>query len=75
MRYVAASTLMTAFGQTPAIAPWQWGVAGDLGYIPKLSDEQQRVGLHGTKPEDLNRSPVFGRLRVLLGLPESSLPQ
>jgi len=69
MRYVAASTLMTAFGQTPSIAPWNWGAALDLGYIPKLSEDQQRVGLHGTKPEDLNRSLVFGRLRMLLGLP------
>ncbi len=69
MKYFAASTLMTMFGETPALAPWHWGVAGDLGYIPKLSDVEQRVGLHGIKHEDLNRSPVFGRLRLILGLP------
>jgi hypothetical protein len=69
MKYVAASSLMTMFGATPALAPWRWAVAGDLGYIPKLSDVEQRVGLGGIKHEDLNRSPVFGRLRVLLGLP------
>ncbi len=69
MNYVAASSLMTAFGATPALAAWRWGVALDLGYIPKLSEAQQRVGLHGIKHEDLNRSPVFGRLRLILGLP------
>ena len=69
MNYVAASSLMTAFGETPALAAWRWGVALDLGYIPRLSETQQRVGLHGIKLEDLNRSPVFGRLRLILGLP------
>jgi hypothetical protein len=69
MNYVAASTLMTAFGETPALAPWSWALALDLGYVPRLSEEQQRVGLRGVKLEDLNRSPVFGRLRVILGLP------
>lgn len=69
MNYVAASSLMTAFGATPALPVWGWGVAVDAGYIPRLSDAQQRVGLHGIKFEDLNRSPVFGRLRLMLGLP------
>jgi hypothetical protein len=69
MGYAAASTFMTAFGETPALAPWQWQAAGELGHIPRLSDAQQRVGFFGTKQEDLNRSPVFGRARVFLGLP------
>ncbi|HXX85474.1 MAG TPA: hypothetical protein VEN29_16030 [Casimicrobiaceae bacterium] len=69
MNYIGASTFMTSFGETPALAPWKWGIALDANYIPKLTDEQQRVGLHGIKHEDLNRSPVFGRLRILLGLP------
>jgi hypothetical protein len=69
MNYVAASTLMTAFGETPALAAWRWGAALELGYIPRLSEAQQRVGFNGIKLEDLNRSPVFGRLRVILGLP------
>jgi hypothetical protein len=69
MNYVAASSLMTAFGEMPALAAWRWGVALDLGYIPRLSEAQQRVGFNGIKLEDLNRSPVFGRLRLILGLP------
>lgn len=69
MNYVAASTLMTAFGGTPALAAWHWRGALDLAHVPRLSVSQQRVGLDGVKQEDLNKSPVFGRLRLLLGLP------
>jgi len=69
MNYVAASTLMTAFGATPVLAPWDWRAALDLGHVPRLSESQRRVGLGGVKQEDLNKSPVFGRLRLTLGLP------
>lgn len=69
MKYVAGSSLMTMFGETPALAAWHWAVAGDLGYIPRLTESQQRVGFNGIKQEDLNRFPVLGRLRVILGLP------
>lgn len=69
MKYVAASTLMTAFGETPALPPWRWGVALDLGHVPRLSEAQQRVGFNASKQEDLNKSPVFGRLRLVAGLP------
>jgi hypothetical protein len=69
LNYAAASTLMTGFGSTPVMAPWRWALAADLGYVPRLSESQQRVGFNGTKQEDLNRSPVFGRIRVTLGLP------
>jgi hypothetical protein len=69
MNYVAASSLMTAFGETPALATGRWSVVLDLGYIPRLSEAQQRVGFNGIKQEDLNKSPVFGRIRFMLGLP------
>src|SRR4029453_3495519 len=69
MNYVGASTLMTSFGETPALGPWNWGVAVDGTYRPKLSEEQQSVGFRGIKHEDLNQSQVFGRLRNILGLP------
>ena len=69
MNYVVASTYMTAFGQVPELRPWQWLVAGELGHVPRLSESDQRVGFEGTKQEDLNRSPVFGRVRAHLGLP------
>jgi hypothetical protein len=69
MRYFAGTTLMTSFGETVALVPWQWAVAVELGSIPSLTDAQQQVGLGAIKQEDLNKSPVIGRLRVALGLP------
>lgn len=68
MNYVLASTTMTAFGATPALEAGDWQVAADLGHIPRLSREQMRVGFGGEKAEDLNKSPVFGRLRFGVGL-------
>lgn len=69
MHRAAGVTLMTAFGPVPALVPGQWQVAGELGHIPDLSESEQRVGFRGTKQEDLDKSPVFGRVRLLVGLP------
>lgn len=69
MSYVAAASLMTAFGETPALASGHWIFAVDLGHVPRLSEAQQRIGLNGLKQEDLNRSPLFGRMRLMLGVP------
>ena len=69
MAYVSASSLMTGFGGDPQLAPWQWAVSAELASIPHLSQAQQQVGFSGAKAEDLNKSPVFGRGRVWLGLP------
>jgi hypothetical protein len=69
MRYFAGTTLMTSFGETARLAPGRWNVALEAGSIPRLSEEQQRVGFGGFKNEDLNKSPLVGRLRLALGLP------
>jgi hypothetical protein len=70
MRTFAGTTLMTSFGDVTRVAPWRWSAAVDLGAIPHLSEAQQQVGFGGFKNEDLNKSPVFGRLRLALGLPQ-----
>lgn len=69
MHYFTATTLMTGFGATPALRRWQWAGAGEIGHIPRLSREQQQVGLRGSKSEDLNKAPAIGRLRGWMGLP------
>lgn len=69
MRYAAAPSIPTGFGALPDLAPGAWALAADLGHIPRLDEAQQRVGLGGSKQEDLNKSPLFGRLRGYLGLP------
>lgn len=70
MRYFAGTTFMTSFGEAAKLAPWRWNAALDFGSIPRLTDAQQRVGFGGFKHEDLNKSPVIGRLRLALGLPD-----
>lgn len=69
MHYVSASSFMTAFGATPALDPGDWMLAAELAQVPGLSEAQQQVGFGGEKAEDLNKSPVFGRLRASVGLP------
>jgi hypothetical protein len=69
MHYVSAATFLTAFGETPGLAPGEWDLSGELGHVPSLSAAQQQVGFGGDKAEDLNKSPVFGRLRGRVGLP------
>ena len=58
-------------GLTPQmdVTPWKLSLSAELGSIPHLSREEQRVGFGGFKLEDMNKSPVFGRGRVHLGLP------
>lgn len=69
MHYVSAASFLTAFGESPALAPGEWDLSGELGHVPRLSEAQQRVGFGGEKAEDLNKSPVFGRVRGRVGLP------
>jgi hypothetical protein len=69
MAYVTSSTLMTGHGETPALDPGGFALSAELGHIPRLDDDQQRVGFGGFKSEDLNKSPVFGRARLWIGLP------
>jgi hypothetical protein len=69
MAWVTSSTLLTAFGATPDLAPGSVSVSAELGSIPWLDEGQQRVGFGGIKDEDLNKSPAFGRIRGWIGLP------
>jgi hypothetical protein len=69
MHYVSATSFMTAFGASPDLTPGEWRLAGELAHVPRLSETQQQVGFLGEKAEDLNKSPVFGRVRASVGLP------
>ena len=44
-------------------------ISAELSSIPHLTKDQQRIGFGGFKDEDLNKTPVFGRLRSNIGLP------
>jgi len=69
MNYFTASSFMTGFGATRPLQAGEWVAAVELGHIPRLSEEQRQVGFSGFKKEDLNKSPVIGRLRGMIGLP------
>lgn len=69
MHYRTASTLMTAFGPSPALAPWHWQAAFELNDVPHIPARKSEIGFNGQKNEDLNKSPVFGRVRGWIGLP------
>ncbi len=69
MNFAISSSLMNAFGALPELHAGEWQTALELAEVPHLSTAQQRVGFGGEKAEDLNKLPVFGRVRVWLGLP------
>jgi len=69
MAYMSAATLFSGFGSARATEPGSFRLGAELGHVPRLSTEQRRVGFDGTKLEDLNKTPVFGRLRLWIGLP------
>ncbi len=69
MSYVTSSTLLTGLGGPPELAPGAWMLGAELASIPRLEEAQRSVGFGGEKAEDLNKSPVFGRLRAWFGLP------
>ena len=70
-----AMAFMTAsaqnLGQSPphSVNSRDISISAELSSIPRLTKEQQRIGFGGFKDEDLNKSPVFGRLRANIGLP------
>jgi hypothetical protein len=69
LKYFAAVSTFTAIGPPVRRDPWSVDLAVELGWIPSLSEAQRTVGFNGTKVEDLNKLPVFGRPRVVVGLP------
>ncbi len=68
MRWFAAISLPTAFGAAEELPAGTVDFGLEAGWVPSLSAEERRVGFYGTKVEDLNRTPVFGRPIVRLGL-------
>src|SRR5262245_56464000 len=72
MNYFTSLTLMTGLGPPRDRERWSIEPGLELGWIPELTTRQRRVGFDGTKVEDLNKSPIFARLQVTIGLPWST---
>jgi hypothetical protein len=71
MKYFASISQMTGMGAPRRMEPGAVELGIEAGWIPSLSESERTVGFYGTKTEDLNKTSVFGRARVLVGLPRA----
>jgi hypothetical protein len=69
LKYFNSTTLFTGLEMPGPARPGAIRIGFELASIPGLTAEQQMVGYKGTKPEDLNKAPMFVRPRVTFGLP------
>ncbi len=69
MKYFNSVSILTGLGPPAAREPWTFSVGLELDTIPRLSEDQRRIGFGGAKVEDINRLPALFRPRVTVGLP------
>jgi hypothetical protein len=69
LKYFTSITLMNGLDVRESLPPGAILVGAEVGWVPSLTDAQQRVGFFGTTPNDLNKAPFFVRPRVSVGLP------
>lgn len=69
LAYTGAAGLFLGVTAPRSVEPGDIYFGASAGTIPHIDREDTRVGFNGTKFEDLNKSPVFGRLRFWVGLP------
>ncbi len=69
MKYFTSASLLTSLGAVEALEPGGLELGLEAVQIPDLDRRQRTVGFGGFKEEDLDRSPVQGRLRLRVGLP------
>jgi hypothetical protein len=69
LKYFIAATTFTPLAppRTRDLGALELGV--ELFWIPRLSDSERRVGFDGTTLEDLNKTHLAARPRLLVGLP------
>jgi hypothetical protein len=72
MKFYASMALLTSMG-----VPEPMGAGTiDLGFegtvVPRLKEDQRRVGFEGTKVEDLNRTRFFGRIRAHIRISDNT---
>lgn len=69
MSYFSAVAQPTAVGTVGDLPAGAIEISLEGGWVPALSEADRRVGFNGTKVEDLNKTPVFGRVNFAFGLP------
>jgi hypothetical protein len=71
MKYFASASLLEGLQSPEKLPSGSVRVGVEIGWLPRLSTAQERVGFFGTSPDDLNKAPVFGRPRVTVSLPRA----
>ncbi len=69
MKLIGSELLPTSLGLPHHSTPWTVNLGLEVGWLPSLNAEQRMIGFNGTKEENVNRTPLFVRPRVELGLP------
>ncbi len=71
MKYFASTNLLTGLGVPRSSEPGSVELGLEGLWIPSLSEKERTVGFNGTKTEDLNKTSVFVRPRLVIGLPRN----
>lgn len=69
MKFFAGVTLPMASAHAKNLPPGAIAFELEAITVPSLSLEQRTVGFDGIKEEDLNKVPLLGRGRIVVGLP------
>ena len=69
MKYFTSATVLSGLSTPDTLPPGSIAIQFESGWLPPLSAAQQRVGFNGATPQDLNKTPVFMRPRLAIGLP------
>lgn len=69
MKYFGSVALPAGLGVPEGVEPGSVEIGLEVGWVPSLSEEERTVGFTGSKTEDLNRSPIFGRPWARIALP------
>ncbi len=69
LSFLSSVTALTSLGPVTATEAGSVELGFEVLQVPHLDTRQRTVGFNGQKEEDLNRTPVVGRLRATLGLP------
>jgi len=69
MKFAAAVTAFAPIDAMRPLLPGTVELGFEAGSIPSLSEDERRIGFGGTKVEEIDRGPLFGRLRARFGLP------
>ena len=69
MKLVGSELLLTSMGVPKPVPVGRIELGVEAGWLPTLSDQQRLIGFNGTKRENVNRTSLFARPRVTVGLP------